>query len=292
MNSADQTSVTATSTIPAPPPMLPLSNDQGPLGKLMEQCSRLNANVILDKLEASIHQRQLNSHQHSKPAAEKSPNSTESTYSQYQHYWPTATWDQTSTWPLPYTSVDAYSPYLSSQLGLLSSVPPSTSSLNQRLTLGKTSVTGGGGKYPRGNCECPNCMEAERIGINNVPVKKRGIHNCHIAGCGKVYNKSSHLKAHLRWHSGERPPNHDDIWGEIITFADRTQLFKLRNILREDISRRGDPVKQQPSPDNNPYKHLPEKSIRITLKTKPKRYMNEKIITLETKDGGRKSIID
>ncbi|KAK6016173.1 zinc finger, C2H2 type [Ostertagia ostertagi] len=43
-------------------------------------------------------------------------------------------------------------------------------------------------------------------GINNVPVKKRGIHNCHIAGCGKVYNKSSHLKAHLRWHSGERPP--------------------------------------------------------------------------------------
>ncbi|ETN85676.1 zinc finger, C2H2 type [Necator americanus] len=43
-------------------------------------------------------------------------------------------------------------------------------------------------------------------GINNVPLKKRGIHNCHIAGCGKVYNKSSHLKAHLRWHSGERPP--------------------------------------------------------------------------------------
>ncbi|RCN30294.1 zinc finger, C2H2 type [Ancylostoma caninum] len=37
-------------------------------------------------------------------------------------------------------------------------------------------------------------------------MKKRGIHNCHIAGCGKVYNKSSHLKAHLRWHSGERPP--------------------------------------------------------------------------------------
>ncbi|RCN30296.1 hypothetical protein ANCCAN_23936 [Ancylostoma caninum] len=50
MNSADQTS--ATTTIPAPPPtMLPLPNDQGPLGKLMEQCSRLNANVILDKLE-------------------------------------------------------------------------------------------------------------------------------------------------------------------------------------------------------------------------------------------------
>uniref|UniRef100_A0A0N4XAW0 C2H2-type domain-containing protein n=1 Tax=Haemonchus placei TaxID=6290 RepID=A0A0N4XAW0_HAEPC len=56
-------------------------------------------------------------------------------------------------------------------------------------------------------------------GINNVPMKKRGIHNCHIAGCGKVYNKSSHLKAHLRWHSGERPPVSLSTTSALVTFC-------------------------------------------------------------------------
>ncbi|XP_071541533.1 uncharacterized protein [Panulirus ornatus] len=49
-------------------------------------------------------------------------------------------------------------------------------------------------------CSCPNCKEGDRGGDN-----KKKVHICHIPGCNKMYGKTSHLRAHLRWHSGERP---------------------------------------------------------------------------------------
>ncbi|KAL4629739.1 transcription factor Sp4 [Arapaima gigas] len=57
-------------------------------------------------------------------------------------------------------------------------------------------------------CSCPNCRDGEgrQVGamMNSDPGKKKQ-HVCHMEGCGKVYGKTSHLRAHLRWHTGERP---------------------------------------------------------------------------------------
>ncbi|CAB3410821.1 unnamed protein product [Caenorhabditis bovis] len=198
---------------------------ESPLSKLVEHCNKFGGDSKLkigEKLETAA------------TATDKlllPPDMSQ--YAAYHQFLPTTNWwVEPSNWQLTYpTTTDAYQSYLTSPLGLLGTAathPITTMPSNTTIAKAATSVaksktnalntstsssstssssapmpaSNGGGKYAaRSNCECPNCLEAERVGATNMPARKRGVHNCHIAGCGKVYNKSSHLKAHLRWHS-------------------------------------------------------------------------------------------
>lgn len=72
--------------------------------------------------------------------------------------------------------------------------------LNDNTAVDDTDSPPQGRRNRREACTCPFCKD----GDGRDPSKKKQ-HICHIVGCGKIYGKTSHLRAHLRWHTGERP---------------------------------------------------------------------------------------
>lgn len=50
-----------------------------------------------------------------------------------------------------------------------------------------------------------NGSVTQRSGTVSPDLRKKRVHRCDFEGCNKVYTKSSHLKAHRRIHTGEKP---------------------------------------------------------------------------------------
>lgn len=61
----------------------------------------------------------------------------------------------------------------------------------------------GSQKRKRKACECPNCIKWRQNVLTPEELTNRRTHKCHK--CSKEYNKTSHLRAHLRAHDNYRP---------------------------------------------------------------------------------------